>query len=162
MCDLMLEADGMVPLILFFGWEKDIEAIMTHSAMMVGSDGSSLANYGLLGRGKPHPRNYGTFPRFLGRYVLKKRLIGLEDGIRRMTSFPARRFGLDGRGLLQAGGYADVTVIDPENVMDSATFQDPHQYSEGIEYVLVNGAVAVERGEYNGTQSGKILRHAVK
>ena len=162
LCDLLLEAGGMVPLILFFGWEKDIEAIMTHNAMMVGSDGSSLANYGLLGRGKPHPRNYGTFPRFLGRYVLKKRLVSLEDGIRRMTSFPARRFGLDGRGLLQAGGYADVTVIDPENVMDNATFQDPHQYSEGVEYVLVNGVLAVEKGEYNGAQSGVTLRHAVK
>jgi N-acyl-D-amino-acid deacylase len=162
MCDLMLEAGGMVPLILFFGWEKDIEAIMAHNAMMVGSDGSSLTNYGLLGRGKPHPRNYGTFPRFLGRYVLKKRLMSLEDGIRRMTSFPARRFDLVGRGLLQAGGYADITVINPENVIDNATFQDPHQYSEGVEYVLVNGILTVEKGEYNGAQSGVTLRHAVK
>ena len=79
-----------------------------------------------------------------------------------MTSFPARRFGLDGRGLLQAGGYADITVIDPENVIDNATFQDPHQYSEGVEYVLVNGVLAVEKGEYNGAQSGVTLRHAVK
>jgi N-acyl-D-amino-acid deacylase len=162
MCDLMLEAGGTVPLILFFGWDKDIEAIMAHNVMMVGSDGSSLANYGLLGKGKPHPRNYGTFPRFLGRYVLEKRLMSLEDGIRRMTSFPARRFGLDGRGLLQAGGYADITVVDPERVMDAATFQDPHQYSEGVEYVLVNGVLAVENGNYNGAQSGAILRHAVR
>ena len=162
MCDLLLEAGGMVPLILFFGWERDVEAIMTHHAMMVGSDGSSLADYGPLGRGKPHPRNYGTFPRFLGRYVLKERLMSLEDGVRRMTSFPARRFGLDGRGLLEAGGYADVAVVDPENVMDAATFQDPHQYSRGIEYVLVNGAMAVEKGKYRGTLSGKTLRHPAR
>lgn len=161
MCDLLLEADGRVPLILFFGWEGDVEAIMRHHAMMVGSDGSSLAAYGELGKGKPHPRNYGAFTRFLGRYVLQRKIVSLEEGIRRMTSFPALRYGLSGRGLLRAGGYADVTVVDPHEVIDVATFQDPHQYSKGIELVLVNGEVAVEKGVYNGTTAGRGLRHPV-
>lgn len=159
MCDLLIEAGGTVPLILLFGWDKDIETIMRHHAMMVGSDGSSLANYGVLGKGKPHPRNYGAFTHFLRRYVLKKGLMSLEDGIRRMTSFPAKRFSLSGRGLLQEGSYADITVVDSKTLIDTATFQDPHQYSRGIEYVLVNGSLAVEKGEYNGSQSGKILRN---
>ncbi len=159
MCDLLLEARGLVPLILFFGWDMDVEAIMTHHAMMVGSDGSSLANYGSLGQGKPHPRNYGTFPRFLGKYVLKQKIMSLEDGIRRMTSFPALRFGLEGRGLLSASSFADITVIDPKTIMDNATFQDPHQYSDGVKYVIVNGTLVVENGKYNGVQPGRTLRH---
>ncbi|MEE8355061.1 MAG: amidohydrolase family protein, partial [Candidatus Bathyarchaeia archaeon] len=159
MCDLLLEARGLVPLILFFGWDHDVEAIMRHHAMMVGSDGSSLADYGPLGRGKPHPRNYGTFPRFLGKYVLREKIVSLEDGVRRMTSFPALRFGLEGRGLLRAGSYADITVVDPKTLIDNADFQDPHQYSEGVEYVIVNGTVALEGGEYNGALAGRTLRH---
>jgi len=159
MCDLLLEARGLVPLILFFGWDTDVEAIMKHHAMMVGSDGSSLAAYGPLGRGKPHPRNYGAFTRFLGKYVLREKIMSVEDGIRRMTSFPALRFGLEGRGLLREGSYADVTVVNPKTLIDTATFQDPHQYSEGVEYVLVNGTVAIEGGEYNGALAGRTLRH---
>jgi N-acyl-D-amino-acid deacylase len=159
MCDLLLEADGMVPLIIFFGWEKDIRDIMSHHAMMVGSDGSSLASYGALGRGKPHPRNYGCFPRFLGRYVIGARLMSVEDGIRRMTSFSARRFGLKGRGLLYDGMFADITVLDPEKVIDTATFQDPHKYADGIEYVLVNGKIEVEDGRFTEQLAGKTLKH---
>jgi N-acyl-D-amino-acid deacylase len=159
MCDLLLEARGLVPLILFFGWDTDVEAIMTHHAMMVGSDGSSLANYGSLGQGKPHPRNYGTFPRFLGKYILKQKIMSLEDGIRRMTSFPALRFGLEGRGLLSASSFADITVIDPKTIIDNATFQDPHRYSDGVKYVIVNGTLAVENGKYNGSQPGRTIKH---
>jgi N-acyl-D-amino-acid deacylase len=159
MCDLLLEAGGRVPLILFFGWDWDVEEIMKHHAMMVGSDGSSLANYGELGKGKPHPRNYGAFTRFLGRYVLRKKVMSVEDGVRRMTSFPALRYGLEGRGLLKAGSYADVTVVDPKTLIDTADFQDPHQYGEGVEYVMVNGTLAVEKGEYNGALAGRTLRH---
>lgn len=161
MCDLILEAEGRVPLILFFGWDTDVEAIMTHHAMMVGSDGSSLANYGELGKGKPHPRNYGAFVRFLGKYVIREELLSLEDGVRRMTSFPASRYRLSGRGFLKTGGYADITVVDPKTVIDKATFQDPHQYAEGIQHVLVNGTLTVEGGEYNGAQAGRVLRNPV-
>jgi N-acyl-D-amino-acid deacylase len=159
MVELLEEAGGKVPLILFFGWERDVEAIMTHHAMMVGSDGSSLAAYGELGKGKPHPRNYGAFARFLGKYVLGEQVVSLEDGVRRMTSFPALRYGLEGRGLLRKGYHADITVVDPEAATDTATFQDPHQYAQGIDHALVNGVFAVEEGEFTGRLAGKTLRH---
>lgn len=161
MCDLLLEADGRVSVILFFGWEEDVRDIMTHHAMMVGSDGSSLAPYGVLGRGKPHPRSYGCFPRFLGRYVLQERLLSAEDGIRRMTSFPARRYGLTDRGILAADMFADIVILDPERVMDVATYEDPHRYSKGVEYVLVNGTIAVEDGKFTGQLAGKASRHSI-
>ena len=159
-CDLLLEADAWVPSIGFYGLEKDILEIMTHHAMMVGSDGSSLASYGVLGKGKPHPRNYGCFTRFLGGYVLKG-VMSVEDGIRRMTSFPAQRLGLSDRGLLRTGMSADIVAFHPNKVIDTATFENPHQYSKGIEYVLVNGQVAVENGKFTDKLAGKPLRHTV-
>ena len=157
--DLLLEANGSVSIMKFSMWEKDVRDIMTHHAHIVGSDGSSLAPYGKLGEGRSHPRNYGCFTRFLGRYVLKERLLSIEDGIRRMTSFPAQRFGLRDRGILRANMFADVVVLDPKRVIDVATFEDSHRYSEGVEYVLVNGAVAVENGKFTGQLAGKALRH---
>jgi len=159
MCDLLLEANGTVPVILFFGWENDVRDIMTHHAMMVGSDGSSLAPQGILGVGKPHPRSYGCFPRFLGRYVLQEGLLSVEDGVRRMTSFPAQRYGLAERGILRANMFADLAVLDPKNVIDIATYKDPHQYARGVEFVIVNGTIAVENGEFTGQLAGKTLRH---
>jgi len=159
MVELLEEAKGQVPLVMFFGWERDVEAIMTHHAMMVGSDGSSLAAYGELGKGKPHPRSYGAFARFLGKYVIREKVTSLEDGIRRMTSFPALRYGLKGRGLLRENYYADIVVVNPEGVTDRATFQNPHQYAKGINYVLVNGVFAVKEGEFTGELAGKALRH---
>lgn len=159
MCDLLLEANGVLPVILFFGWEKDVRKIMTHHAMMVGSDGSSLAPYGILGEGRPHPRSYGCFTRFLGRYVLQEGLLSVEEGVRRMTSFPAQRYRLTYRGLLRENLFADIAIIDPRKVIDLATYNDPHQYSIGAEYVIVNGRIAVENGKFTGQLAGKTLRH---
>lgn len=160
MVELLEEAKGQVPLIIFFGWDRDMETIMIHYAMMVGSDGSSLAAYGELGKGKPHPRNYGAFARFFGKYVLREKVVSLEDGVRRMTSFPALRYGIEDRGLLRKGYHADIAVVDPEVVTDTATFQDPHQYAKGIDYVLVNGVIAVQEGEFTGRLAGKTLKHS--
>lgn len=162
MCDLLLEAGGIVPVIMFFGWEQDILNIMRHPIMMVGSDGSSLAPTGVLGKGKPHPRNYGCFPRFLGKYVLSDGLLTPEDAVRRMTSLPASRMGLTDRGQLTPGMHADITVINPVELVDTATFQDPHQHAKGIEYVLVNGRLVVVEGEYTGELAGKTLRHGAR
>jgi N-acyl-D-amino-acid deacylase len=162
MCDMLLEADKNVPLILFFGWDEDVENIMKHHAMMVGSDGSSLADYGDLGKGKPHPRNYGAFPRFLGRYVIQKKVLALEDGIRRMTSFPAMRYKLWERGLIREKNHADIVVFDPKKIIDTATFQDPHQYSKGIEFVFVNGVMVIDDGKFNGKLAGKALKHKIQ
>ena len=111
-----------------------------------------------LGRGVPHPRSYGTFVRVLGRYVRERGVLTLEEAIRKMTSFPAARLGLADRGLLKAGLAADVTVFDPATVADKATFADPHHYSEGIRWVLVNGRVTVDRGTHTGVRAGRVLR----
>ena len=159
MCDLMLEAGGSVPTVHFYGWEEDVKEIMTHNAMMVGSDGSSLASHGELGKGKPHPRNYGAFTRFLGRYVLREGLMSIENGILRMSSFPARRMGLLDRGILWTGMFADVVILDPEKVIDVATYENPHQYAKGIEHVFVNGAIAVKNRKLTGELNGKALKH---
>jgi len=160
-CNLLLESEGVVPVVSFYGWEKDIRDIMTHHAMMVGSDGSSLAPYGVLGRGKPHPRSYGCFSRFLGRYVLKEGLLNVEEGVRRTTYFPARRFGLLDRGLLRKNMFADLLIIDAEKVVDVATFEDPHKYSKGIEYVLINGKMVIKNGNFTGILAGKTLKHVI-
>lgn len=159
MCDLMLEAEGRVPVIMFFGWEQDIKSIMTAPSMMVGSDGSSLRLTGILGKGKPHPRNYGCFPRFLGRYVYKQMILTPEDAVRRITSLPAVRMSLKSRGLIRPGMFADITIIDPEQLIDKATFQNPHQHSEGIIHVLVNGKQVIKDSKFNGELAGKTLKH---
>ena len=105
-----------------------------------------------------HPRAYGTFPRVLGRYVREDKVLRLEEAVRKMTSLPAQRLGLRDRGLLRPGAYADVTVFDPGKVIDHATFDNPHQYSEGIVYVFVNGAPVVDQGKITDRLPGRILR----
>jgi len=159
MCDLMLEAGSSIPTVHFYGWEEDVKEIMAHNAMMLGSDGSSLASYGELSKGKPHPRSYGAFTRFLGRYVLNEGVMSLEDGIRRMSSYPAQKMGILDRGILRIGMFADVVIFDPEKIIDAATYDNPHQYSKGIEYVFVNGTMAVMNGKLTGNLSGKVLKH---
>jgi N-acyl-D-aspartate/D-glutamate deacylase len=118
----------------------------------------------VTGRGKPHPRNYGTFPRLLGRYVRELGLLSLPDAVRKITAGPARVLGLVDRGLLCEGYRADVTVFDPATVIDRATFDDPGRYPDGIPYVVVNGELVVDGGEHTGATPGLVLRrrgHAV-
>jgi N-acyl-D-amino-acid deacylase len=125
--------------------------------IMVGSDGSSLAPYGELGRGRNHPRNYGTFPRVLRRYVREEGVLKLEEAVRQMTALPAQKLGLPDRGQLARGKRADIVLFDPQAVTDRATFADPYQYPEGIEHVLVNGQVVIEEGEHTGRLPGRVL-----
>lgn len=138
-------------------WD-DVIRIMKHPLMSVGSDGRSIAASGILHTGKPHPRYYGTYPRILGKYVREKKVLTLEEAIRRMTSAPALRIGLMDRGLIRKGFMADITVFDPDNVKGIATFEKPHQYSKGIEYVIINGELVVEHGEYNNKLAGRVFR----
>jgi N-acyl-D-aspartate/D-glutamate deacylase len=105
----------------------------------------------------PHPRGYGTNARVLGRYVREKRTLRLEDAVRKMTSLPAQRMGLLDRGLVRPGMKADVTVFDPERIIDRAEFGDPHKYAEGVAYVLVNGVVVLDAGQVTGERPGQIL-----
>ena len=113
---------------------------------------------GPLARGNPHPRYYGTFPRVLGRYVREDKVISMEEAIRKMTSANAAKIGVFDRGLLRPGQWADVTVFDPARVIDHATFEKPHQYATGVEYVLVNGKLVLERGKHTGARPGRIIR----
>lgn len=156
--DLLLEEEGAAGMIIFSMEEEDVRRIMKHPLQMVGTDSGSSSTTGFMRRGKPHPRGFGSYPKILGRYVREHGVLGLEEAVRKMTSFPAQRFGLLDRGLLRPGMWADVVVFDPDTVIDRATYQDPHQYPEGIEYVLVNGEVTVDEGEYTGALAGRTLR----
>jgi N-acyl-D-amino-acid deacylase len=137
--------------------EETTEAVLKHPLAMLGSDGSSLAPYGPLSGGKPHPRNYGTFPRFLGHYVRERKILSLPQAIKKISSLPAAKLGLRDRGSIRPGNYADIVVFDPVNIVDKATFIDPHQYPVGIDYVLVNGTVVVDHGKHTEKLPGKVL-----
>lgn len=134
--------------------EKDVENIMVHPMTMVGSDG----RLSRPGEDHPHPRAYGTFPRVLGVYVREKKLMPLETAIYKMTGLSAESIGLKDRGQLAVGKIADITIFDPETVIDQSTFTNPHQYPLGIEYVLVNGIPAVESQALTGKAPGKVIR----
>ena len=157
--DILIEEKANVGIVGFAMSEENLMKVLAHPLVMVGSDGNSAAPYGPLGTGKPHPRYYGTFPRMLGRYVRERNVVPLETAIMKMTSMPAAHFGFNGRGILETGAFADITVFDPATVIDRATFQNPHQYPEGIPYVVVNGTVVISEGEHTGELPGRILRH---
>jgi len=135
--------------------EDDVERILRHPLTVVGSDGSLSQP----GEGHPHPRAYGTFVRVLGRYVRERQVLQLEQAVRKMTGLPAERLGLERRGRLAEGWYADVVVFDPATVADAATFERPHQYAVGVDYVLVNGRFAVDAGASTDVRAGRGLRH---
>ena len=156
--DLLRASQGHVSMIYHTLETVDIERIFKQRYVMVASDGSAVAPYGKLAADYyPHPRNYGCFPRVLGDFVRKKRLVKLEEAVRKMTSLPAARFGLEERGMLKRGWRADVTVFDPRTVADRATFEKPREYPVGIAFVFVNGAMVLERGEHTGKRPGRVL-----
>ena len=155
--DLLLAEEAQVDIVAFGLSEEDVRRVMRNPLGMVGSDGSAVSPHGILGRGKPHPRFYGTFPRVIGHYV-REGVLPLQEAVRKMTSAPAQRLGLRDRGLLREGFKADVTIFDPDKVKDEATFTDPHKYASGIPYVLVNGTAVVDGGEHTGALPGRALR----
>ncbi len=157
-CDILIEERAEAMNVTFWGEEDDVTTMVKHPAIMPGSDGWMLAPFGKLGAGKPHPRCYGAFPRYIRRYVREEKALTLEEAIRRMTLMPASRMGIQDRGLLFEGMKADITVFDPENLKDLGTFEKPHVYPEGISTVIVNGAVTVNNGEHTGALKGKILK----
>jgi N-acyl-D-amino-acid deacylase len=134
--------------------EEDLERILRYPHTMIASDGGVLR----LGEGVPHPRNYGTFARVLGRYVRERHTITLEEAIRKMTSLPAARFHIQDRGLLRPGMMADLVVFDPARVRDAAEFGKPHQYAEGFEHVMVNGRLVLRAGKLTTERPGRVLR----
>ena len=156
--DLILEEEGTASVLIMSMCEEDIERVMRHNAVMFGSDGSCLTKEGLLGNGKPHPRNFGTFPRVLGEYVRQRKTISLESAINKMTFLTAKRLGLDNRGLIYPGFAADLVLFDPEMIQDRATYQDPKSYPIGINYVIVNGEIVIEYENNTNKRPGKVLR----
>jgi N-acyl-D-amino-acid deacylase len=122
----------------------------------IGSDGAAVSPE-MKFVGKPHPRFYGTFPRVLGVYVRDKKVLTLPEAIRKMTSLPAEITGLSDRGLLRPGMGADIVIFDDKTVADKATYEDPSQYPVGINYVIVNGSVVIDRGQHTGAKPGRVL-----
>jgi len=156
--DILLESGANIGIVSFAMSEEDVKTVMQHPMVMVGSDGESLATYGSLSRGKPHPRNYGTFPRVLGKYSREEDVISLEEAVRKMTSLPAEKFGLSRRGVIKEGNIADLVIFNPEIIRDQSTFQNPHQYPIGIDYVFVDGEVVIDNGNHTKKLIGRALR----
>jgi N-acyl-D-amino-acid deacylase len=158
--DLVIEDDSRVGAVYFVMSEDNIRKQITLPWMSFGSDGPSLAPTGAFLNTHPHPRAYGTFARLLGRYVRDERLIPLEEAVRRLTSLPAHNLGLERRGSLKPGYFADVVVFDPSSVQDHATFAEPHQYATGVRYVFVNGEAVLWDGEHTGAMPGRVVRRS--
>ncbi len=156
--DLCIEEECRVGLVIFSISEEDAMFLMNHPLSMIASDSSSISPRGLIGRGKPHPRNYGNAAKFLGTYVRDKKLMPLEQGIRKITSLPARKIGLKDRGVIIEGLMADLVVFDPGTIASNAEYGDPHHYPTGVHYVIVNGEIVVENGKHTNKFPGKILR----
>ncbi|MBS4064323.1 MAG: D-aminoacylase [Chitinophagaceae bacterium] len=149
--DLMLA--GGAQMIYHLMNEKDVQYFMKYPYNMIGADGGVST-----GRGMPHPRTYGTNARVLARYVREQKLVSMEEAIRRMTSLAAQKFQLKDRGLIKEGMAADIVIFDEATVKDNATFEQPHQFSSGFHFVIVNGQLVIDDGKHNGTRSGKALK----
>lgn len=151
--DLFIQEQNELIISLSAMSEDDVRMALQQEFVMISSDGAAIP----FGQGGAHPRNYGSFTRVLRKYVREENLLSLAEAVRKMTSLPAQLLRLRKRGLLLEGYKADITIFDPVTVRDNATFLQPHQYSTGIEYVVVNGQVCISEGEFNNTYSGKAL-----
>ncbi|MCI0567746.1 MAG: amidohydrolase family protein [Acidobacteria bacterium] len=155
--DLMLEEGGVVTQ-LIFGISGDAETDLPLLPLLTHPDRALVSDAWDIGKGSPHPGAYGAYPRVLGQYVLERRLLSLEEAIRKMTSLPAHRLGLSTRGVIRDGAMADLVVFDPEKIRERATCANPRLYPDGIEQVFVSGCQAVSHGELTGEQAGRVLR----
>jgi N-acyl-D-amino-acid deacylase len=156
--DLVLEDQSRVGTVYFMMSEENIRKQIRLPWVSFGSDAGSMAPEGVFIKSSTHPRAYGNFARLLGKYVREERVISLQEAIRRLTSLPATNLGLDRRGFLRPGMFADVVVFDPKAIADKATFEKPHQYAEGVRDVFVNGVQVLKDGEHTGKFSGRALR----
>jgi dihydroorotase/N-acyl-D-amino-acid deacylase len=156
--ELIIRDNGHTDAIYFSMNEWDVRSAIGHWWTSFCTDFGAVAVDGVLSEDMVHPRVYGSFPRILGRYVRQHGVLSLEQAIRKMTSLPAQRVGLLDRGILRPGMAADIAVFDPETIIDRATFADPHQYSEGVEYVFVNGKLVLDGGEITRERPGRGLR----
>lgn len=155
--DLLIEEQGAISQLIFGvsgdkGTDVPLRQLITHRL------GGFVTDAIDIGTGIPHPAAYGTYPRILGKYVREEKLLSLEEAVRKMTSFPANRLELKGRGLIREGFFADLVIIDEEKIIDRATYEKPRQFPEGIEYVIVNGEILLEKGRLHPIRPGRVLR----
>lgn len=155
--NLLVEERISVDIIGFAMREENVSMFLSHPLGMPASDGSVYSPYGKLGESMPHPRSYGTMPRFFGKYVREQKLMNMETAVRKVTALPASRLALKERGLLVPGYHADIVVFNPDTIMDKATFANPHQFPDGIEYVFVNGVLTLANGKGTGALGGVLL-----
>ena len=158
--DLLIEDNAFTEVAVFGMSEPDVALALQQPWVSIDNDSAGTSPAGILGREHPHPRAYGTFPRILRKYVREEKLLTLEDAIRKFSALPAQRMRLTDRGVLKAGMWADVVVFDPATVRDLATFDNPNQLSQGMDYVLVNGVPVIDQGKMTGAKPGKVLRGA--
>jgi len=158
--DLLIEDQAYTYVAVFGMSEDDVSLALQQPWVSICNDSEGASPEGLLGQEHPHPRAYGTFPRILRKYVREEKKLTLEDAIRKFSALPAQRMRLTDRGVLKAGMWADVVVFDPATIKDMATFAEPNQLSQGMDYVLVNGVPVIEQGKMTGTRPGKVLRGA--
>ncbi len=156
--DLLIEDHALTSVAVFGMSEPDVALALQQPWVSVDNDSSGTSPEGILGQEHPHPRAYGTFPRILRKYVREEHMLTLEDAIRKFSALPAQRMRLGDRGVLKVGLCADIVIFDPETVHDVATFENPNQLSQGMEYVLVNGVPVIERSNMTGALPGKVLR----
>jgi len=154
---LLIEENNSVSMVVFAMTEDNVKLFLSHRLGMPASDGSLFSPVGPLSQSMPHPRSYGTFPRFIGKYCRDEKLMDLSDAIHKCTGLPASRLNLKNRGLLIPNYYADIVIFNPDTIIDTATYSEPHQFPKGIEHVFVNGQHAIESGEGKNVFSGKIL-----
>jgi N-acyl-D-amino-acid deacylase len=158
MIDLVIEDDSRVGTAYFLMSEENIRKKIAQPWVAFGSDAESLAPEGVFLKSNPHPRAYGTFARLLGKYVREEGVISLSEAIRRLTSFPAENLGLEDRGRLREGYFADIAIFDPATITDNATYSAPHQYASGVRHVIVNGVPVLLDGEHTGATPGRFVR----
>jgi len=156
--DLVIEDGSRVSTVYFLMSEDNVRKQLRLPWVSFGSDAASLAPEGVFLKSNPHPRAYGNFARFLGRYVRAEKMVPLEEAIRRLSSLPAGNLRLDRRGLLKPGHFADIVVFDPAGIEDHATYKRPHQYSTGVVHVFVNGVQVLRNGEHTGAKPGRVVR----
>jgi N-acyl-D-amino-acid deacylase len=159
--DILLDENGDVNMVCFAMCEENVKMFLSHKLGMPASDGYVYSPVGELSTGKPHPRSYGTFPRFLGKYCRDEKILDLSTGIMKMTKLPASRLNIKNRGTIEIGNFADIVIFDTNKIIDKSEFTNPHQFAAGIEHVLVNGIHTIAAGKHTGVRNGMVLRHTI-
>ena len=158
LCDLLIKDNAETDVAVFGMSEPDVVLALQQPWVAIDNDSSGTSPDGILGQEHPHPRAYGTFPRILRKYVREERKLSLEDAIRKFSALPAQRMRFTDRGVLKAGMWADIVIFDPNTIRDLATFDNPNQLSQGMDFVLVNGVAVIDMGKMTGARPGKVLR----